>query len=571
MKGEEATSMDSSDQSDMRPGFHLWLLVITVVAVVLRVRHLGAQIISGDEIHLLVVVTTRSFFEIPGTVTGFDYCVPLAMFFRGLSEWIPLTEIMFRMPMLICGCLSPALAAILFRRYVSTNIALTAACVIAVHPLFIFYSRFIRPYAICLALLLVVLLLLDRWLKERRRGPLVWAVLLSALACWFQPIALITVGLFFAGLLLYELPIFRAEKPDGTVDKGRPVTVVVAGVSVVLITVLLLSPSLKEFYERMILEKVGPGNVVAEIIEINAAALAGLPGTVPYFLFIALILMGIPVLAWQLRRRSLPLIAALIGQPLVIAALQPSLIDLPLVLARYHFYVLPIAVFAACAAVAGIGSTCCRIFLRLKSPQDPLGQLGCACAVIASAAWIIWGPYSSIYTENRAYAHHYMYQTFQHSENPFWLAAHNHADRIPLHPCYKEIYQSRESIPLVLEWPPPMDYTKMTYHVAQAYHTLPLKVIAQPEEPWWSGPRLNLQNVISFTTLDSSPDLESGTIILLHKNPTGETMHYALGSTQLPPASHHHKAQYDEIQYQVSQTVGPPTFEDDYITLFKVP
>ncbi|MFH2000150.1 MAG: glycosyltransferase family 39 protein [Planctomycetota bacterium] len=547
----------------------LWLLLITAAALALRIRYIGSQIISGDELHLLVVITTRTFTEIPGTVTGFDYSIPLALFFRALSDFLPLTEIMLRTPMLVCGCLSPALAALLARRFVSSRLAIALACVMAVHPLFIFYSRFVRPYAICLALLLLVLWSADRWATERRHRWLAAAALLSALACWFQPIALITVGLIFLGVLVREAWMPRSRPGTGEAVKGRPLALIVSGISALALTLLLFAPALGELVKRMVMDKVGVGNLTREIILTHATALVGMSGTIPMVCFFLFVICGSALLAMRLRSRSLLLLLPLFGQPAVILLLRPSLIDLPLVLARYQLYVLPIACLAACVFMAEVGLRIRQGVIRVLPGFISSRHAGPAIAVLLAALWILVGPYFSIYTHDNAYAHHYLFQTFRHETDPFWQAARGHASLVPLHPYYSTIYAARDSIPVVIEWPPPMDFTKMTYHVAQAFHTCALKIAGMPGEPWWSDQRLALRNVVDLTNPEFLPDMEPGTVVLLHKNPSEETAWFALGrSTHAAPKPQHVRA-YDEIFRHVSSLLGPPIFEDRFLVAFR--
>lgn len=324
-----------------------WLTAITVAATALRLRHLGTQILGDDEVHLLTVIATQPLGQIPGTVIGFDYPIPLAMLFRAWSSWMPLTEWMLRAPILIAGCLTPWLAARLAVRFVGPRVALALGWAVAVHPFFIFYSRFVRSYGICIALLLVMLYMLDRWRETGRLRDLLWPVFLSSLACWMQPLTLITVAMIFAGLLLREVVARRA-------GGGRPLAALLAGVGALGLTLLLYAPALAELVDQMMVEKVGVGVLNLAAVRRGAAMSAGLPGTLPAVVFLALVAVGVVRIARRERAAALLLLVPALIVPLIILLLRPLDFGNRLVLARYHFYVLPLWMLFATDALGGL-------------------------------------------------------------------------------------------------------------------------------------------------------------------------------------------------------------------------
>jgi len=398
-----------------------WLVAITAAAAALRLRHLGIQILGDDELHMLAAVTTRTLAELPETVRGNDFGIPLAMAYRAWSAWRPLDEWTLRAPMLACGVAAPALAVLLARRLVSARVALFLGMLLAVHPLFIFYSRYVRPYAVCLVLLLGATWLIDRWATERRRALLAGAACCSALACWCQPLAVIAVALLFGGALLAELLPCRsaagpspAEAPVPAAPR-RPLAVVLGGTLALLLSLALFAPALPDLYRQFIVGKVGRGALDAEAVRRNAAVLAGLPGTVPALVFAALALAGAALLARRSGRRALLLVVPAVGQPLVILALQPAQLGGTLVLARYQFYVLPFWLLFAALALAWLARRAAGAFAAIsaragRSRAFPAGGPLLAAAFAAALWW--WGPCRDIYTADNACAHHDVFQTF---------------------------------------------------------------------------------------------------------------------------------------------------------------
>jgi Dolichyl-phosphate-mannose-protein mannosyltransferase len=551
--------------------FGIALLVITAVAAALRLRHLGEQILGDDELHLLVVVTSRTLRQIPGTVIGYDYGIPLALLDRAWSSVTPLTEWMLRAPMLVCGIATPALAAGLARRFASRSVALLVALVVAVHPLFIFYSRTVRPYGVCLALVLGAWLLLERWQDGRRVGALAGAIVLSALGCWCQPLAGITVALMFVAAGLVEL------RPG-----GRPLALCGAAAVALGLTLLLFAPALEGVYRQFVVGKTGLGTLSIRDVARDAAVFTGMPGLVPALLFGLLALAGGVRLARSTGRRALLLLLPAAVQPAVIVLLRPQGIFQSLVLARYQLYVLPVFVLCACLAIAALAGTAAR---RVEggaltsgaawwSPSRASGRCaGLAIAALFAAAWLVLGPYAAIYTDRNAYSHHDLFQTFQYRDDPAWLASHARSPGAPVHPFYAAL--AAEDVPLVLEWPPPMDYPRNYLPYAQAVHGRPMKLLVRPPEspvpePWWSDGRLALRNVV-VARPETLAALSRGTAIVVHRNPPVEAGHFlAHIDGWVAPLPEQSRA-CAEILATLTAACGPPVRDDRYVAVFRAP
>jgi len=567
-------------QAPPRPdrSFGIALVVITLLAAALRLRHLGLQILGDDELHLLVVVTTRTLREIPGTVIGYDFGIPLALLFRAWSSLTPLTEWTVRVPVLLCGIATPALAAGLAHRFVSRPVALLLALVIAVHPLFIFYSRTVRPYGICAALLLAAFLAMDAWQQSRRRAPLFGAVALSALACWCQPLAGTTVALLFAGAWLVE---WRED--------GRRAAVCVAACAALALTLLLYGPALGGVYEQFVVGKTGRGALEWQAVVRNAAVLTGMPGTLPALLFGACAVAGAVLLVRRTGRRALLLLVPAACQPAVIVLLAPQGLEATLVLARYQFYVLPILLLCACLALAALaaaaGATAARASSRTApalaawlQPSRPGAQrAGLALAAFLACAWLLLGPYASIYTRDNAYTHHDLFQALQYRDDPAWIASRAQRADAPMHPFYKELAAegAGDDVPLVVEWPPPMDYPRNYLPYAQAVHRRPMKLLVRPPDKrssdrWWNDERLALCNVV-IARPDALARLPRGTLLVVHRNPPVEAGLFLAHVAGWVPPSPEQAAAFEQVLATLRAACGAPVFEDRHLQVFRAP
>jgi hypothetical protein len=549
--------------------FGIALLAITAVAAALRLRHLGQQILGDDELHLLVVVTTRSLREIPGTVIGYDFGIPLALLFRAWSALTPLTEMMLRTPMLAAGIATPALAALLARRCASRTSALLVALAVAVHPLFIFYSRTVRPYAVCAALLLGAFLLLQRWENSRRVRQLAGAVALSALACWCQPLAAITVGLAFGAAWLVEV------RPG-----GRPLAACAAGLAALALTLLLYGPALGSVYEQFVVGKTGGGRLETQAVARNAAILTGLPGRLPALIAGGLAVAGAVLLWRRAGRRALLVLVPAAGQPLAIVLLRPQQLESSLVLARYQLYVLPLLLLCACIALAALAGAAARALPRaapsLSSPRDSRAAwAGLALAALAAAAWVALGPCAAIYTAGNAYTHHDLFQTYHYATDPAWIACRARRPDAPVHPYYRELAAPGATVPLVVEWPAPMDYPRNYLPYAQAVHGRPMKLLVRPPESpsperWWSDERLALRNVVLARPADLAR-LPPGALVLVHRNPPVEAGQYLAGVQGWAPPLPAQRAACEEVLATLLAACGPPVHTDRHLTVFRAP
>jgi Dolichyl-phosphate-mannose-protein mannosyltransferase len=582
------------------PVFVAWLLAITAAAAALRLNHLSVQILGDDELHLLSAVTTRTLAQLPATVRGNDFGIPLALFFRAWAAFRPLDEWTLRAPMLACGILTPALAALFARRFVSERVALAFAMLVAVHPLFLLYSRFVRPYAICLVLLIGVAWLLDRWAAGRRRRPLWGAALCSALACWCQPLAVIAVALLFGGALIAELlPAAwlsprAATTPEAAVSaslratdgpaRGRPLALVLGGALALLLTLALFGPALPELFQQFVVGKVGRGTLDREVIARNAAVLAGLPGFLPALVFGALALAGFVLLVRRVGRRALLLLVPAFGQPLVILALQPEGLAGTLVLARYQFYVLPFWMLGAAVALAALArSAAALVGDRRSAPPQPgethsdatpsrerLAAAGpWTAALFAGALW--WfGPVREIDTADNAHAHHTVFQTFEFEDSAGWKAARARAPDAPIHDFYKSLPTFPDPVPLVVEWPAPPDYPHDVLYLNQAFHRLPMKLLSTPGEIWFTSPLLALRNVITLRDGEASP-FPPGTLVVLHRNPIVELAWFVYGKRYWQPPDRRHAHDFEEMSRTLRALLGPPVFDDRYLQVFRQP
>ncbi|UCE86408.1 MAG: hypothetical protein JSU66_01310 [Deltaproteobacteria bacterium] len=525
--------------------FAVWLVALSAAALVLRLLHLDQQVLHGDEIHLLRIVK-RIFLTQDPRFVGLEPYVPLSSLYAGLGRVLPLDERILRAPILLFGVASPALFALGARRFASPDAALLLGMLVAVHPFFILYSRFVRPYGIDAVLLMSALLLLDRWFRSQRSGALLGAVACAALAAWLHLLALVMAGLIFLGALLRAALEPTPGEPG--IGARRVRAILLAGGLCLVLVIALFAPLLGGIWDHILLGKVSKGVLHPESAWVSAAILAGIPGRAPTLVFFALVAAGLVRILYRGRAQALLLVVPAVGLPLLMTLLRPRLLGYPPVMARYHFYALPLWLLAACTVVAPL----------LRHLAERLGiarvtSLGWPCAALA--ALVFWiGPYRTIYTPFNSFSHSNYFQTFSHLRP----GGRTRSPRCSPDPAVHAFYRrATDDVPIVFEWPPNGVYPHFT--LAQAVHCRPVKIVD------WNGwgPAVDLRNTVELPA--KAARLVPGSLVVLHKNLAGVV---GFGRSAPPVAT---PPSLTKLSRFLAERCGPPLFEDDTLIAFRVP
>jgi hypothetical protein len=547
----------------------LGLLGLTVVAFCLRVKNLDGQILGGDELHLLKVITDHSYKEIAGLVTETDFSIPMALFFKFLSQWFPLSEWSLRIIILLVGSLAPALIFLGARRFVPWQTAAILGIVIAVHPFFIFYSRFVRPYGICTVLNILVLILLDQWHGNHRKAWLGGAILIGAASSWLHLVSLTAVACLFGGALvriLCERPETQAAGIETASEGTTPgrwkkfLLCSLAGIACLILTLLLYSPGLSDIGGQIFQGKLGKGLLNDVVFWRNAAVLTGLPGEAPALLFAFLSLAGIIVfLVRKPGTMSFLLMFALL-QPILIILIRPHLLEFSFVLARYLFYVLPIWLLFACLGwdflLRSAGN-------RIAFMRE--GNLSLCLAGILGVLWLWSGPYHEVYGGINSYAHHNAYQTFSYRSNAQWKAAGEQHASVRLPSYYSKLGEGG----LVLEGPPPENFFDNMVAFYQHFHGRPVKLLTSYDK-FWGSSRLNLKNVIVLRG-EGKVDFQGAELAIIHKQPMEEIKQFLNRYPSPQAESVYGEKIVSRLSELMEACCEPPVHEDQYLKVFRLP
>jgi len=163
-------------------------LALTLGAI-LRLWHLDAQVLTGDELHVVKVALAWPLDEIVSTWTyhGADYGVPMALLYRvALDIGLRLGELELRVPILAASLLSIVIMPWLLRGKLGDTGSAIFALAIATSPLLVLYGRLVRSYAPAVLFAFVAIVCFDRWRRSRSLSSAAGYCTGASLAIWFN-------------------------------------------------------------------------------------------------------------------------------------------------------------------------------------------------------------------------------------------------------------------------------------------------------------------------------------------------------------------------------------------------
>jgi hypothetical protein len=248
-----------------------------------------------------------------------------------------------RLPVLLAGVGSLLVLPLMLRGWVGRGASTSLAWLLAISPLHVFLSRFARPYAISLLLVMVGAVAFGRWWEDGRAR---WPALIVGgfvLGPYFHlsvlPVVLATLGLGLAGA------------GWGGGGGRRPREVVLLGGAVAVGLAVLVGLPLAVDHAALAY-KAGRARLGAPMAAGALELMAGTAWTPALAALAALVLGGGLVLARE-RPRLLALLGAMaLAGPAAILATRPVSVDASIVAARYCLVVLPVALLLAAVALA---------------------------------------------------------------------------------------------------------------------------------------------------------------------------------------------------------------------------
>jgi hypothetical protein len=370
----------------------------------LRWYLLRDQIFADDEWHGLYYVIGKSpawlltHFSIPGAT-----CIPLNLYAWALGASVGWSELLLRLPSLICGLLCVIVGPLLARQFIGTRRAVLLGFLLAVSPLLIFYSRICRPYSAVALLAFAALLLAARWMQSGGRVPALAFMVTGVLAIYFHLFAVVTVAAPGLAAIVFHLwkhfrKIPRTEMSAPSLRQWAVVAAVMAGGTAVLVLPALVH-SLQSTFFTIALK----GTFSLQSLPRMAQLISGTGQPVLTILFWAAFIAGAveqcqrnPWFGWMLVSLY-PLHA------LALILSRPDAAQSAIVLTRYCLPLVPVSLlFVACGIQAALEAIAARATLQ------PVLQTLIACACVV--ALVITGPLPQCYVAPNNFTSHGAYQ-----------------------------------------------------------------------------------------------------------------------------------------------------------------
>jgi hypothetical protein len=422
----------------------------------LRLWNLRGQVMGGDELHMVRAVVKRTLPEILTTYAVTDYSIPLTAFFRLLLRaGMTLSELDFRLPALLCGCVALYALPRLFLGKVDRVTVELSGWLMAVSPSLVLYSRIARSYLPMLLAGFGAVFAFEAWWRTGERRYAVLYVVLGGLAVWIH----LGAGPFVAAPFLFALGDLVWTKED----RGRKLRgLILLGVGLALALAAFLVParvSLLALIAAKRRDQAVPFTTVWDVLSLQA----GTPSTTITALFWLAALAGLALLLRDRPRTGLFTLTVAVGHVAGLLILSPLGLAQPVILNRYLLPVLP---FVLLWFAYGLG----RLWTRKAS--------GCAFwaaqryAVRLAMLFLFWtGPFLSPGFRTSSFMHHNDFVGF------FAPRATLPAAVVPA------IYRRLPRGP-VLEapWPPVWDFDR-SFYVYQGIHGRRVLVSAPYDVP----------------------------------------------------------------------------------------
>lgn len=322
--------------TDPRERRFLWLALIGSIfaGLGLRVWNLRGQILGGDELHGVRAAATRTVPEILTTYGLADYSLPLTALFRWLLDHgVPLSELVFRLPSLLCGALALAVFPYIVAGRVPRPAVLLFAWLGAIAPLLVLYSRIARSYLPMVLCGFVAVMAFEAWWRNRSWKAGGSYVLFGALAVWLHLGAapFVAAPFLFAAGDLFTRGGERWERVRG---------LAVLGTAFALACSTFLLPA-RASLERLVANKHVTQTIAPATVWDVLRLQAGTPSYTVAILFWIVALAGLVLLVRDRPRFGAFTLTVSAGHLLGMLILSPKGMGHPLILNRYLLPILP--------------------------------------------------------------------------------------------------------------------------------------------------------------------------------------------------------------------------------------
>ncbi|HEY7213414.1 MAG TPA: hypothetical protein VIC28_02240, partial [Thermoanaerobaculia bacterium] len=148
----------------------LWVVLPFLAGVLLRLWNLPDQILGGDEVHAVRVALNHSLPKILVTYSKADNCIPLTALDKlWMIAGLPVTEMVLRLPVLLCGFAALLALPAAFSGKVSRGTEMVYRWLLAISPALVLYSRIVRSYMPMVLFSFGAVVAFEAWWRTRSR------------------------------------------------------------------------------------------------------------------------------------------------------------------------------------------------------------------------------------------------------------------------------------------------------------------------------------------------------------------------------------------------------------------
>jgi len=306
------------------------------------VWHAGTPLLFQDELFTVAAAADLRYRQILTHFGFFDHCIPLSLYAKLLTETIGLDEWALRLPGIAAGVATLCLVAAIGWRALDRAASVMLVALFAGSPYVVYLTREARPYPIVMLFAGLACLLVFSWMRNAGRSRLLAAAACAALALWFHPIVLPSVGVLALASIAWA---WSARRPDRVKD------VLWAGALFLVLALPLLGPPSRDLLQNWSL-KGHQGHMTLDTLATGLMLLLAIPVELPFLLWIGLAALGFVALGRRLPRESAILTAMTGAQVLALRLAQPAMAEVPHVCLRYLAHLLPFLFAAAVAPIA---------------------------------------------------------------------------------------------------------------------------------------------------------------------------------------------------------------------------
>jgi hypothetical protein len=375
----------------------LLLCLALAIGAWLRCWHIGGQLLLDDEWHPLFFVPGKGALGVLfGQGSGAN-STPVNLWAWLLLKTVGWSEIPLRLPSLLAGIAAVVAIPSLARRVYPGPAAILASFAIAISPVLIFYSRFIRAYAPACLFATTSVLVAALWIRERRSAQLHLAIAAGVAAAWYHPFTAIPVA---SALLVSVCHACRADsRGGGTTFAGCargyivPALLYIVPVALFIGIPILLHPWVNDIFSM------GQRPTPATLWDV-ATICFGTDSAILKIACLGFVLRGWVVLYRSERPLFVVLSVSFACYFLVAALNRADGSNVAIVIVRYGIAYVPLLLFVMCVGVSE------RLPGRMGNGKMAAWLLSAALL----GALYLGGPLRRIFVEPNNFTNHFAYQ-----------------------------------------------------------------------------------------------------------------------------------------------------------------